>query len=181
MQLKDFLFEKRDGIALVTFNRPEKLNACRVSTYDEMVSILGDIQDDSAVRVVVITGAGRAFCAGDDLTEMDALVQGRPSLDKWRELAETLQEITRRVVALPQPVIAAARRRAHDLLDARDHISGNCAVRHAHRLPVGINRARLPLWPSLYPFSAVYRLGHCLLSSLLGGSNRPRRFKSVSS
>src|SRR5262245_24977816 len=107
MQLNDFLFDKRDGIALVTFNRPEKLNACRVSTYEEMVEILGDIHNDSAVRVVVITGAGRAFCAGDDLTEMDALVQERQSLDKWQELAETLQELTRRVVALPQPVIAA--------------------------------------------------------------------------
>src|SRR5262245_40280949 len=104
MQLKDFLYEKRDGIAVVTFNRPDKLNACRVSTYHEMVQILGDIKNDSAIRVVVITGAGRAFCAGDDLTEMEELVKQGPTLAQWRELAETLQEITRRVVTLPQPV-----------------------------------------------------------------------------
>jgi enoyl-CoA hydratase len=60
-----------DGIALLTLNRPEKLNACTADGHDEMGRIWADLDSDPSVRVSVVTGAGKAFCAGGDLGESD--------------------------------------------------------------------------------------------------------------
>jgi enoyl-CoA hydratase/carnithine racemase len=70
MELTDILYEKKDSIAVATFNRPNVLNAFRQSTLREFISILDDVKADNSVRVLVITGNGRAFSAGIDLKEM---------------------------------------------------------------------------------------------------------------
>ena len=62
------LFDKEDSTAIVTFNRPEKLNALNWECYQRMRSIIEQIAGDDEVRVVVVTGNGRAFCAGADVT-----------------------------------------------------------------------------------------------------------------
>jgi len=59
-----------DGIAVITLNRPEVLNALNQATMDELVSALEELERDGAVRCVIITGAGRAFAAGADIKEM---------------------------------------------------------------------------------------------------------------
>ena len=62
------LFEKKDHIAYVTINRPERLNACDFETYQQLAEIWQEFQDDSALRVGILTGAGeRGFCAGSDI------------------------------------------------------------------------------------------------------------------
>jgi enoyl-CoA hydratase len=64
------IYEKNDGIASVTLNRPQSLNAYNIRMRDELYEVLGAIRDDPEVRVVIFKGAGeRAFCAGADLTE----------------------------------------------------------------------------------------------------------------
>ncbi len=64
------IYEKTDGIASVTLNRPQVLNRYNVKMRDELFEVLSAIQDDSDVRVVIFKGAGeRAFCVGADLTE----------------------------------------------------------------------------------------------------------------
>jgi len=68
MQFADILYEVTDGVATITFNRPEKLNAARPQTHDELVAALNAADADDAVRAVVITGNGRAFCSGTDLS-----------------------------------------------------------------------------------------------------------------
>ncbi|HVM39361.1 MAG TPA: enoyl-CoA hydratase-related protein [Acidimicrobiia bacterium] len=68
--------DDRDGVRVVTFDRPERLNAFDTPTYHAVASALADALDDEAVRVVVMTGAGRAFCAGQDLDELAALADG---------------------------------------------------------------------------------------------------------
>lgn len=87
-----------DGIATITLNRPEKLNALTRPLCDELIAALRATSTDRSVRAVVITGAGRAFCAGADLTMLgtdgDALVRGG-------------KEIALLIRATPQPVIAA--------------------------------------------------------------------------
>ncbi|MGE5142364.1 MAG: enoyl-CoA hydratase/isomerase family protein [Acidobacteriota bacterium] len=87
-----------DGIATITLNRPEKLNALTRPLCDELIAALRATSTDRSVRAVVITGAGRAFCAGADLTILgrngDALVHGG-------------KEIALLIRATPQPVIAA--------------------------------------------------------------------------
>src|SRR3989442_7877458 len=65
MNYENILFEKKDGIAKVTFNRPKVLNALNRKTVEELQHALFDARDDAAVRVLILTGAGeKAFVAG---------------------------------------------------------------------------------------------------------------------
>lgn len=92
------LVEVRDGLATVTLNRPEKLNALTPELCQELIAALRVVSSDTAVRVIILTGAGRAFCAGADLTILgsdgDSLVAG------GKAIALLLR-------GAPQPVIAA--------------------------------------------------------------------------
>jgi 2-(1,2-epoxy-1,2-dihydrophenyl)acetyl-CoA isomerase len=87
-----------DGLATVTLNRPEKINALTREVCQELIAALRRVSGDPAVRVIIVTGAGRAFCAGADLTILgsdgDALVAGG-------------KEIALLIRGAPQPVIAA--------------------------------------------------------------------------
>lgn len=67
---RDLIYEKKDNIATITLNRPEKLNAFSVNMIKGWVEALKDAQDDDSVRVILVTGAGKAFCAGGDVQAM---------------------------------------------------------------------------------------------------------------
>ena len=69
---QNILYEVDDGIATLTLNRPEKLNAYTPEMGDEIVDAFARARDDAAVRVVILTGAGRGFCAGVDLDALKA-------------------------------------------------------------------------------------------------------------
>ena len=69
MQLKDTTYQVENRVALITLNRPERLNAYTVRMRDELIHLLGRADQDDQVRAVVLTGAGRAFCAGMDLAD----------------------------------------------------------------------------------------------------------------
>jgi len=102
MQFQDIIYEKKDGVAKITINRPEKLNAFRANTCKEMVQAFEDAEEDATVGVVVLTGAGdRAFSAGGDFSE----VAGKAGYSR-----ETLHWVSRLHGAIrhvPKPVIAA--------------------------------------------------------------------------
>ena len=66
--LQTLLYRVEDGIATITLNRPEKLNAFTAQMRDDLVAAFDATDADDAVRAVIITGAGRAFCAGADLS-----------------------------------------------------------------------------------------------------------------
>jgi enoyl-CoA hydratase/carnithine racemase len=66
--LETLLYSVHDGIATVTLNRPDKLNAFTARMRDELIAVFDQTDADDAVRVVIVTGAGRAFCAGADLS-----------------------------------------------------------------------------------------------------------------
>ena len=71
MSYENILFEKKDGIATITFNRPKVLNALNRKTVEELQSALLDARDDASVRVLILTGAGeKAFVAGADIGEL---------------------------------------------------------------------------------------------------------------
>src|SRR5258706_1255657 len=71
MAYENILFEKKDGIAYVTFNRPKVLNALNRKTIEELRYALLDARDDSSVRVLILTGAGeKSFVAGADISEL---------------------------------------------------------------------------------------------------------------
>jgi enoyl-CoA hydratase len=71
MGYENLLYEKKDGIAFITFNRPKVLNALNRKTIEELRDALVDARDDSAVRVLILTGAGeKSFVAGADIGEL---------------------------------------------------------------------------------------------------------------
>jgi len=73
MELSDVLYEVKDNVARITINRPEKRNAFREETLDELIWAFGQAEQDRTVGVIVLTGAGdRAFCAGGDIAWEDA-------------------------------------------------------------------------------------------------------------
>jgi enoyl-CoA hydratase/carnithine racemase len=63
------LYEKKDFVATITLNRPEKMNAYNGTKRRELAETLAQAEADDAVRAVILTGAGRAFCAGADMSE----------------------------------------------------------------------------------------------------------------
>ena len=106
MQFDDITFEKRQKVAWVSFNRPERYNSFDSKTLSELTKVLVDIeQDRSSVGVVVLTGTGsKAFCAGGYLGD---LAQADIDRDKVRSLFASAFEVILRLRRLPQPVIAA--------------------------------------------------------------------------
>ncbi len=70
MEYQYIILEKRENIAILTLNRPEKLNAILEAMGEEMISAIADVNDDDEVRVLLITGAGRGFCSGADVSRI---------------------------------------------------------------------------------------------------------------
>jgi enoyl-CoA hydratase/carnithine racemase len=95
----------RDGVVLVTLNRPERMNAITFQMFDEFHALCDELQKDTEARVVVLTGAGRGFCSGLDLDEAMTLPDMTPhemmlGQQSWAGALIKFHE-------LPQPVIAA--------------------------------------------------------------------------
>ena len=97
-----------DGVAIVRLNRPQQLNAINEAMQAELRDALDDVAADQAVRAVVLTGAGRGFCAGIDMRDFgpSMLEASAPALDRMR-FQERMAALAEAVRALPQPVIAA--------------------------------------------------------------------------
>ncbi|WAC90092.1 enoyl-CoA hydratase/isomerase family protein [Mycobacterium sp. Aquia_213] len=98
----------RDGVVVLRLNRPERLNAINEVMQNELTQFLADLADDSAARAVVLTGAGRGFCAGLDVRDFgpSMLEASAPALDRMR-FQEGMAALAEALRALPQPVIAA--------------------------------------------------------------------------
>ena len=79
MEFKDIRYEIAGGIARITLNRPEKRNALGASTVGELIRALQAAREDEAARVVILTGAGKIFCAGGDLSQMGGAESSSPA------------------------------------------------------------------------------------------------------
>jgi enoyl-CoA hydratase/carnithine racemase len=90
------------GVATLTLNRPQQLNALSEAMLVALADELGALAEDPAVRVVVLAARGKAFCAGHDLKQMRA----RPELDYYRALFDKCSALMQAIAALPVPVIA---------------------------------------------------------------------------
>lgn len=95
--------EIEDAVAVVTFDRPEKLNALDMGVLAELDAILDRIEGDTAVRAVIFTGAGRAFVAGGDIADLGS----RGALAHYNEFAEAIHGTLRRIEMLDKPTIGA--------------------------------------------------------------------------
>jgi len=102
MNFECILYEKKEGVAVITLNRPRVLNAMNKQLWLDLQRALVDAREDEGVRVLVFTGAGRAFSTGADLKDS----RGR-TLKAYRDYLVHLQEISRQVIRFPKPTIAA--------------------------------------------------------------------------
>jgi enoyl-CoA hydratase/carnithine racemase len=108
MEYRDITYETSDGVALITLNRPHRLNAFTLATDGEILDALRRADADDAVRAAIITGAGRAFSAGADIAVLEevrgqAAAEGRGVITAIRDRGNTFSNI----LALRKPVIAA--------------------------------------------------------------------------
>jgi enoyl-CoA hydratase/2-(1,2-epoxy-1,2-dihydrophenyl)acetyl-CoA isomerase len=105
--MTDILYETKDQIAIITFDRPDVLNVFRRSMFQRLLNLFDAIENDDSIRVILLTGAGRAFSAGIDLDEVSHLFDGTMTMEQARAELNEMQELTRRMVNLPKPIISA--------------------------------------------------------------------------
>ncbi|MCZ4092048.1 crotonase/enoyl-CoA hydratase family protein [Sinorhizobium psoraleae] len=127
------LFDVSEGVALLTFNRPEKLNALNYELIDRLLFLLDLIEVDDTVQAVILTGAGeRAFSAGGDIHEFSrSVVEGVNAA--VRDFVRRGQRLTARLEAFPKPIIAAVNGLAY---------GGGCEITEAVHLAIASERAR---------------------------------------
>jgi len=127
------LCDVSQGVALLTLNRPEKLNAINYEMADALVGWLDRLEPDPAVRVVVITGAGdRAFSAGGDIPEFFESIERGPDAGV-RDFVRRGQDMTARIESFPKPVVAAVNGLAY---------GGGCEITEAAHLAVADEAAQ---------------------------------------
>ncbi len=154
-KLQTLLFEVHDRVATMTLNRPSSLNAVNVQMTNELGQVvswlLGHPQD---VRVVLLTGAGRAFCAGDDVKELRSL-----SIDAARALSLQQAETYLAFERLPQPMIA---------LVNGDAFGAGCVAAYSADLRIASHAARFAMPEILLGWPPGYGLAQ--LTALVGKS-----------
>jgi len=102
MDYECIIFEKRGAVAVIRLNRPRVLNAMNKQLWLDLQAAMEAVRTDPAVRVLIITGEGRAFSTGADLKESKTR-----SIEDYRDYLVELQEATRRLIRFEKPTIAA--------------------------------------------------------------------------
>lgn len=126
------LVDVSDKVALLTLNRPKKLNALSYALIDELMALLDTIEADPTVQAVILTGAGaRAFSAGGDIPEFTRSVYAGPDVAA-REFVRRGQTMTARLEAFSKPIIAAVNGLAY---------GGGCEITEAVHIAIASDRA----------------------------------------
>lgn len=102
MNFECIIYEKHQGIATIKLNRPKVLNAMNKQLWLDIQSALEDAKNDPVIKVLVITGEGRAFSTGADLKESKTR-----AIEAYRDYLEQLQEASREIIRFEKPTIAA--------------------------------------------------------------------------
>src|SRR5438093_7403304 len=107
---QDLLEALKDGVAVLTLNRPDRLNAMSPSMLDALLEALPRLAADPEVGVVVLTGAGRAFCSGGDVKAMaEGREFGGTTLEEKAQALRSRMEVSRWLHEMPKPTIAMVR------------------------------------------------------------------------
>ncbi len=130
---KTLIVEEKNGIVRLTLNRPDRLNTFNAEMYQELGKVIDEMESNPALRVLTITGAGRAFCAGADISELIPATTSIEAIQKRLRLSHgTLARLRR----IKQPIIMAIN---------GDAIGGGCALALNSDLRVASEKARFGL------------------------------------
>jgi 2-(1,2-epoxy-1,2-dihydrophenyl)acetyl-CoA isomerase len=106
MNYENILFAIDGGIARLTLNRPDRLNSFNDAMHAEVRDALGRVREDASVRVLLLTGAGRGFCAGQDLSDR-AVAPGEAPVDLGASIERNYKPLVLGLRSLPLPVVCA--------------------------------------------------------------------------
>ena len=106
MAYETILFDIAEGVGTLTLHRPDRLNSFTVAMHEEVADALSRIERDPAIRSVLLTGAGRGFCAGQDLGDR-AVAPGAQPVDLGRSVELYYAPLVRRLTELDKPVVCA--------------------------------------------------------------------------
>jgi enoyl-CoA hydratase/carnithine racemase len=106
LKTTSFRYDESECVATLTLDRPERMNALTFEVYRELTDTFAALAERSSVRVVVLTGAGRAFCTGGDVRDIIGELLQRDA-ERLLEFTRLTCELVRRIRALPKPVIAS--------------------------------------------------------------------------
>src|SRR5690349_9620300 len=141
--MDELLYGVRDGIGFVTLNRPQARNALTFPMYERLAAICGEIAEDRAVRVLVVTGAGeKAFAAGTDISQFTSFRTAEDAL----AYEERIDRVLTAIEECPKPTIAAI---------AGACTGGGAAIAAVCDLRIGAANARIG-------FPIAKTLGNCL-------------------
>ncbi|HEY78365.1 MAG TPA: enoyl-CoA hydratase [Dehalococcoidia bacterium] len=147
---KNLILKKEDRVATIILNRPEKLNALNAELTEEIIRAVSEVGQDDEVRAVIITGAGRAFCSGADISSPDFKAMS-PAVSL--KLMEKASQVVMGIRNMPKPVIAAVNGFA---------VGGGCNLALAGDIVVASEEAKFSqpyVFRGLHPdFGAIYFL-----------------------
>ncbi len=106
MTYESILYDSADGIARITLNRPDRLNSFTTQMHEELRDALAQVQTDDNLRVLLLTGAGRGFCAGQDLGDR-AVAPGSAPIDLGESIQNNYRPLVLTLRNLPMPVVCA--------------------------------------------------------------------------
>ena len=154
MEKRAVLYSREENIGIITLNRPDRLNAINGDLLRDFIEQLQAAKEDKKSVSVILTGAGRAFCAGEDLKETS---DGK-SFETWIDEAERLQEIQRLILRLGKPLIAAVSGHA---------VGGGCEFAMSCDIRIAADDAKFG-FPETSVGLTVTTAGTKLLSQLVG-------------
>lgn len=141
MAFETIIFSMDGGAARLTLNRPDRLNSFTVKMHEEIAAALDAIDADKTVRTLFITGAGRGFCAGQDLSDR-AVSPGGASVDLGESVEKRYNPLIRRLTSLPTPAPRSPLRRISSSLRARRNLSCRSRISASCLTPEAPGRCR---------------------------------------
>ena len=140
MEFENIIYEKQGHVAIVKLNRPNVLNAMNKQLWLDFQAALDDVKQDSSIKVLIITGKGRAFSTGADLKESKTR-----SFEDYRDYLEELQEASKELIHFEKPTIAAINGYA---LGSGYELALACDIRIASATAsMGLTETRLAIIP----------------------------------
>ena len=129
MDFKNIMVDKEGAVGIVRMNRPAAMNALNSETLGELKEAFAQLKDDDGVRVIIITGEGKAFVAGADIAEMKDM-----TADEAREFSQAGQKVFSKIARMKKPVIAAVNGFA---------LGGGCELAMACDIRIASDKAKL--------------------------------------